>query len=105
MAASVHKKLDEDGGCDIILPDIRSAARKETGIACVTCLTGSRRKEKREVFLLGKEEGQSKEAIRLYHEEMKMVPSMIIEKIIARFSLDRESAEKYVEEVLGAVPA
>ena len=54
---------------------------------------------------IGKRSGAIEEAIRLYHEELKLVPSMIIEKIITRYSLDRESAEKYVEEVFGAVLA
>ena len=53
----------------------------------------------------GERIGAITEAIRLYHEEMELAPSVIVEKVIARFSLDRESAEKYVEEVLGAVPA
>ena len=41
------------------------------------------------------------EAIRIYHEEMNLMTSEIIGKIMPRFSLDKEEAEKYVEEVLG----
>ena len=40
------------------------------------------------------------EAITLYHEEMKLTPTEIIQKIMARFGLEKLEAEKYVEETL-----
>ena len=40
-------------------------------------------------------------AIRSYHEEMNLMPSEIIGKIMARFGLVQDEAEKYMEEVLG----
>ena len=49
----------------------------------------------------GEARGEIKGAIRLYHEEMHLQPKIIIEKIITRFNLPREDAEKYVEETLG----
>ena len=49
----------------------------------------------------GEARGEIKGAIRLYHEEMHLQPKAIIEKIITRFNLPREEAEKYVEETLG----
>ena len=49
----------------------------------------------------GEAQGEIKGAIRLYHEEMHLQPKAIIEKIITRFNLPREEAEKYVEETLG----
>ena len=41
------------------------------------------------------------EAISLYHEEMNLMPTEIIQKIMTRFGLEKPEAEKYVEETLG----
>ena len=40
-------------------------------------------------------------AIKLYRDEMHLMPVEITGKIMARFSLQKEEAEKYVAEVLG----
>ena len=40
------------------------------------------------------------EAITLYHEEMHLTPTEIIQKIMSRFGLKKNEAEKYVEETL-----
>ena len=39
------------------------------------------------------------EAIRIYHEEMNLMPSEIIGKIMSRFSLDKEEAENLLREI------
>ena len=44
-------------------------------------------------------------AIKLYRDEMHLTPVEITGKIMARFSLEKEEAEKYVAEVLGLQPA
>ena len=38
--------------------------------------------------------------IKLYHEEMNMTPTEITQKIMSRFNLKKNEAEKYVEETL-----
>ena len=48
----------------------------------------------------GRAEGEIIGSIQLYHDELKMDSSQIIEKIMARFSLERAVAEKYVTEAL-----
>ena len=52
-----------------------------------------------------REEGMAKGeiigTIKLYHDEMPLMPSEITGKIMDRFSLQKEEAEKYVAEVLG----
>ena len=45
--------------------------------------------------------GEIRGAIKIYCEEMNLPPSEIVKKIMARFSLERPAAEKYVEETLG----
>ena len=45
--------------------------------------------------------GEIRSAIKIYREEMNLMPSEIINKIIVRFNLKKEEAEKYVEETLG----
>lgn len=45
--------------------------------------------------------GEIKGVIRLYHDEMGLAPADIINRIVVRFSLKKEEAEKYVEETLG----
>ena len=67
------------------------------------------REEMKEEFEIAEARGEAKgeargkiiEAIKIYYEEMSLMPSEIIAKIMSRFSLDKEDAEKYVEEVLG----
>ena len=49
----------------------------------------------------GEARGEIKGAIRIYHEEMNLLPSEIIKKIMVRFGLEEADAEKYVEETLG----
>ena len=49
--------------------------------------------------------GEIRGAIKIYCEEMNLPPSEIVKKIMARFSLERPAAEKYVEETLGLQPA
>ena len=53
----------------------------------------------------GEIRGEIKGAIRLYRDEMNLTPKEIIDRIMKRYSLDRENAEKYVEETLGLEPA
>lgn len=53
----------------------------------------------------GEIRGAIKEAIRLYHEEMNLLPSEIERKIMTRFSLSEEEAGKFIEETLGLQPA
>ncbi len=43
--------------------------------------------------------------IGIYHDEMNLLPSDIVKKIMVRFSLGQSEAEKYVEETLGLQPA
>ena len=52
----------------------------------------------------GKAIGEIIGAIRLYHDEMNLMPAEIIKKIMVRFNLKRAEAEKYVEETLGLQP-
>ena len=49
----------------------------------------------------GEIRGEIKGVIKLYHDEMNLLPSEIVDKIILRFSLGKNEAEKYVEETLG----
>lgn len=49
----------------------------------------------------GMAKGEIIGTIKLYHDEMHLMPSEIIGKIMDRFSLDKEEAEKYVAEALG----
>ena len=49
-------------------------------------------------------EGAIKEAIMLYREEMGLLPTDIIKKIMTRFNMKQDVAEKYVEETLGLQP-
>ena len=55
-----------------------------------------------------REEGMAKGeiigAIKLYRDEMHLMPVEITGKIMGRFCLEREEAEKYVAEVLGLQP-
>ena len=44
-------------------------------------------------------------AIKLYRDEMHLMPVEITGKIMERFCLEREEAEKYIAEVLGLQPA
>ena len=53
----------------------------------------------------GESRGEVKGAIRIYHDEMNLSPKAIIKKIMSRYNLKKEEAEKYVEEVLGLKPA
>ena len=45
--------------------------------------------------------GEIKGAIKLYRDEFNLAPTEIIRKIMARFDLDEQAAEKYIEETLG----
>ncbi len=45
--------------------------------------------------------GEIKGFVLLYSEEMHLMPEDIVRKIMQRFSLDSNTAEKYVEETLG----
>jgi hypothetical protein len=49
----------------------------------------------------GMEKGEIIGSIRLYHDEMHLLPSDIVDRIMCRFSLDKDKAEEYVVEVLG----
>lgn len=51
------------------------------------------------------EAAEIKGAIKLYRDEMNLTSGEIIDRIMKRYPLDRETAEKYVEEVLGLEPA
>ena len=42
--------------------------------------------------------GEIRGVIKLYHEEQHLAPSEIIKKIMSRYGLKKEEAEKYVEE-------
>ena len=48
----------------------------------------------------GKAEGEIIGAIKLYRDELGLVPEEIVSRIAARFSLREDTAEKYVEETL-----
>ena len=48
----------------------------------------------------GKAEGEIIGAIKLYHDELGLVPEEIVSRIAARFSLREDAAKKYVEETL-----
>ena len=54
-----------------------------------------------EGILQGKAEGEIIGAVRLYSDELHLKPAEIVEKITARFSIDRADALKYVSEILG----
>ena len=45
--------------------------------------------------------GEIKGTIKLYRDETDLKPGEITKKIMDRFSLDKDSAEKYVEDILG----
>ena len=47
----------------------------------------------------GEARGAIKEAIKIYHDEMHLMPSEIVDKIMIRFTLEKDEAERYVEEV------
>ena len=49
----------------------------------------------------GEARGEVKGAIKLYRDEMHLMPAEITQKIMARFDLRLDEAEKYVEETLG----
>ena len=49
----------------------------------------------------GRETGEIIGAVKLYRDDMNLLPSEIITKIMTRFGLERAAAEKYVEEALG----
>ena len=49
----------------------------------------------------GEARGEVKGAIKLYRDEMHLMPAEITQKIMARFGLRLDEAEKYVEETLG----
>ena len=53
----------------------------------------------------GEARGEIKGMIKLYHEEMGQAPQEIIIRIMGRFSLDEETAKKYVESTLELQPA
>ena len=48
----------------------------------------------------GRAEGEIVGTIRFCHDELNLTPSQIVEKIVARFSLERAVAEKYVTDAL-----
>ena len=48
----------------------------------------------------GIEKGEIRGAIRIYNDELGLTPTQIIQKIMDRFDLEKEEAEKYVEETL-----
>ena len=50
---------------------------------------------------IGEARGEIKGAILIYHEELKLQPVDIIQKIMARFSIGQEQAKQYVSETLG----
>ena len=52
----------------------------------------------------GKASGKIEGVIQLYHEEMGLDPQEIVYRIMKRFSLDKEAAQKYVEITLGLQP-
>ena len=52
----------------------------------------------------GKAEGEIIGAIKVYRDEMNLMPLEIIQKIEAKYALDKPTAAKYVEETLGLQP-
>ena len=54
----------------------------------------------KEDFEKAEARGEIKGAIRLYSDEMHLMPTEIIKKIMVRFNLKQDVAEKYVEETL-----
>ena len=50
---------------------------------------------------IGEARGEIKGTIKFYRDEMDLKPVEITKRIMDRFSLDKDSAEKYVEEILG----
>ena len=50
---------------------------------------------------IGEKQGEIKGFIRLYSEELHLRSGDIARRIMQRFSLDSNTAEKYVEETLG----
>ena len=56
-----------------------------------------------EGFTEGRSEGEIFGAIKLYRDELGLMPSEIADKIIKRFSLDHRTAEGYIEEVFEVV--
>lgn len=50
---------------------------------------------------MGEARGKIIGVIQLYHDEMHLSPSEITKRIMLRFSLDENEAEKSVEETLG----
>jgi hypothetical protein len=53
----------------------------------------------------GMAKGEIIGTIKLYRDEMHLMPEEITRKIMSRFSLEKAEAEKYVAEVLGLQPA
>ena len=51
----------------------------------------------------GRAEGEVIGVIRICHDELDMSPAQVTDKIMARFSLERDEAERYVEEALNGV--
>ena len=58
----------------------------------------------KEDFAAAEARGKIEGVIQLYHEEMGLAPQEIVNKIMSRFSLDEETAQKYVENTLGLQP-
>ena len=58
------------------------------------------RSQRAEGLAEGEIRGEIRGAIKLYHDEMNLMPTEIIKKIMVRFSLPHDVAEKYVEETL-----
>ena len=50
---------------------------------------------------IGEARGAIKEAIRMYTEELGLMPSEIVKRIMTRFSLKKDEAENYLKEVTG----
>ena len=48
----------------------------------------------------GRAEGEIIGAIKLYHDELSLVPEEIVSRIAVRFSLREDIAEQYVEDTL-----
>ena len=49
----------------------------------------------------GRTEGEIEGVIKLYQDELHLAPAEIVIKIMDRFGLERDAAEKYVEKTLG----
>ncbi|MBR2258948.1 MAG: hypothetical protein IJ899_16800 [Blautia sp.] len=66
------------------------------------------RTERREGISIGEARGEArgaiKEAIRMYTEELELMPSEIVKRIMTRFSLKKDEAENYLKEVTGLSP-